>query len=94
MPILASTWSAAHAESLGLNGQKLVDRVGKVHDWSIDWIEVPPSLLRAGDNVFHVYSGTEEHAAEINWPGPALYLEFDPPPATRPSSTSSTAPVR
>ena len=86
--IAVSTWSGEHAEALGINGQKLVDRVGRIHDWSIDWIDVPVSALRAGDNIFYAYSATKEHGAEINWPGPALYLEFEKPPATSAPATS------
>jgi len=74
--LVLSTWSAAHAEEIGLNGEKLVDRVGLVHNYSFDSIPVPMRLLRSGHNVFHVFSNTKEHAAEINWPGPALLVEY------------------
>lgn len=74
--LVLSTWSAAHAEEIGLNGQKLVDRVGLVHNYSFDSIPVPKGLLRTGPNIFHVFSNTKEHAAEINWPGPALLVEY------------------
>jgi len=74
--IVLSTWSAAHADEIGLNGVKLADRVGLVHNYSFDFIPVPKGLLRAGPNTFHVFSNTKEHAAEINWPGPALLVEY------------------
>jgi len=74
--LVLSTWSAAHAEEIGLNGEKLVDRVGLVHNYSFDSIPVPKGLLRTGSNIFHVFSNTKEHAAEINWPGPALLVEY------------------
>ncbi len=75
--LLLSTWSAAHTDEIGLNGCKLVDRIGKVHDVSIDAIPVPLSLLHEGPNTFHIYSTTEEHAAEVNWPGPVLQVIYE-----------------
>ncbi len=74
--LLLSTWSAAHAEEIGLNDHKLVDRVGVVHNYSFDAIDVPLDLLHQGDNSFYIYSATTEHAAEVNWPGPVLVVEF------------------
>jgi len=74
--LVLSTWSAAHADEIGLNGTKLVERVGLVHNYSFDSIPVPLDVLRPGPNVFHIFSNTEEHAAEVNWPGPALLVEY------------------
>jgi len=74
--LLLSTWSAAHAEQIGLNGEMLVERVGPVHDYSFDWIDVPLRLIHAGVNKFFIYSSTEHHAAEVNWPGPVLVIEY------------------
>ncbi len=73
--LLLSTWSAAHAEAIDFNGVRLADNVGVVHDVSFDTLAVPPELLQQGPNTLSIYSSTEEHAAEINWPGPALLLE-------------------
>ena len=77
--LLLSTWSAAHAEEIGWNDRKLVERVGLVHNYSFDTIDVPLDLLRQGDNTFYLYSATTEHAAEVNWPGPVLLVEFRKP---------------
>jgi hypothetical protein len=74
--LVLSTWSAAHADELGLNGTKLTDRVGYVHNYSFDSIFVPVDVIKTGTNVFHIFATTQEHAAEVNWPGPALLLEF------------------
>jgi hypothetical protein len=74
--LLVSTWSAAHADEIGLNGRMLLPRVGVVHDVSHEVIDVPPGLLDHGTNTFYVFSRTEHHAAEINWPGPAMLLEY------------------
>jgi hypothetical protein len=73
--LVLHTWSADHAEDIGLNGQKLVDKVGLVHDYSFDEIPVPLELVKRR-NEFHIYSTTKHHAAEVNWPGPALFIEF------------------
>ena len=74
--LILSTWSGAHAEEIGMNGVLLTNNVGKVHDYSFDSIEIPVNLLKQGINQFHIYSNTSEHAAEINWPGPALLVEY------------------
>jgi hypothetical protein len=79
--LFLSTWSAAHAEAIGLNGVKLVDRVGLVHNYSFNPIPVPVELLVKGTNAFYLFSSTEEHAAEVNWPGPVLLVEFPRAPA-------------
>ncbi len=73
-----STWSAAHAEAIGMNGVKLVDRVGLVHNYSFNPVPVPVDLLVNGTNAFYLFSSTEEHAAEVNWPGPVLFVEHAP----------------
>ena len=75
--LVLSTWSAAHVEELGINDVLLVDWLGRVHDHSFDRIEVPLEVLREGMNEFYIYSGTAHHAAEVNWPGPVLVVEYE-----------------
>lgn len=75
--LLLSTWSGAHADEIGINGKRITNRVGLVHDVSHDTIDVPPGLLNDGTNSFYIFSRTEHHAAELNWPGPSLLLEYD-----------------
>jgi hypothetical protein len=80
-----STWSAAHATTIALNGAKLADYIGRVHDFSFDNLAVPLSEIRQDvDNAFVDISTFEGHAAEINWPGPALLMQFGKP-ATLPA---------
>jgi len=74
--LILSTWSADHAEEIGLNGKILVEKIGRVHDYSYDAIPVPLENINQGTNVFHIFSNTEHHAAEVNWPGPVLMVEF------------------
>lgn len=76
--IVLSTWSAAHDGEISLNKTKLVDRIGLVHNYSFDSIPVPLRVIKPGANVFSIYSATEEHAAEVNWPGPVLLIEYGP----------------
>ena len=45
---------------------------GKNHFYDYDLLEIPPSALRPGENVFRVHSETEHHQLEVLWPGPAL----------------------
>lgn len=78
--LVLSTWSAAHADAIGLNGVTLTPRVGLVHDYSFDAIPVPVELLQQGDNEFFIYATTEHHAAEVNWPGPALKIIYEDKP--------------
>ena len=51
--------------------------------YSYDAVPVPLELVRTGPNEFHVYSTTEHHAAEINWPGPVLFIEYATEPPDR-----------
>ena len=55
-----------------------MDRVGLVHNYSFNPIPVPVNLLVKGTNAFYLFSSTEEHAAEVNWPGPVLFVEYKP----------------
>jgi hypothetical protein len=71
-----STWAGNHADAIGFNQQKIVDRVGKDDFYSYDLVPFSPKILKRGDNEFFVFSDTKEHTVEINWPGPAVLLEF------------------
>ena len=74
--LILSTWSADHAEEIGLNDKMLVERIGVVHNYSYDAIPVPVEIIKQGANTFHIFSSTEHHAAEVNWPGPVLIVEY------------------
>jgi hypothetical protein len=79
MRLLLSTWSAAHDGEITLNKTKLADRVGYVHNYSFDSIPLARGVVKEGENVFSIFSNTKEHAAEVNWPGPVLLVEYGPP---------------
>ncbi|MEK7677183.1 MAG: hypothetical protein AAB676_15250 [Verrucomicrobiota bacterium] len=74
--IVLSTWSGQHADEVGINQTKLADRVGVAENYGCDAVEVPVSALKKGINTFYMFSKTKEHAAEVNWPGPVLFVEY------------------
>ena len=74
--LIFSNWSAAHGEEITFNGTVIADRVGVVHDVSCDSIPIPLRLILKGTNEFSIFSTTDEHAAEVNWPGPVLLMEY------------------
>lgn len=74
--MVLSTWAGNHADAIGFNDKKVVDRVGKDDYYSYDMVKFDPKILKRGDNQFFVFSDTKEHTVEINWPGPAVLLEF------------------
>lgn len=76
-----STWAGNHADAFGLNDVKIVDRTGKDDYYSYDLLPFDPKILRRGVNEFFVFSNTKEHTVEINWPGPALLVEYPKRPA-------------
>ncbi|MFT5090204.1 MAG: hypothetical protein ACI8PG_004583, partial [Planctomycetota bacterium] len=80
--LLMVTWSGAHAEQIGINDVRVADRVGRLHDYSYDEIEVPIELLKTGNNTFFTTSNTEHHGIEVLWPGIALKVAY----ADRPQS--------
>lgn len=52
---------------------------GKYEWYSIDTFDIPVNHIAAGDNPFTVYSNRSGiHAIEVNWPGPALQVEYVP----------------
>jgi len=74
--LFVSTWSAAHADYFGLNGKLLAERLGAVHDYSYDNVEIPLNALKTGTNIFYIQAATNHHALEVNWPGPVIMVEF------------------
>lgn len=71
-----STWAGNHADEFGFNGVKIFDHVGKDDYYSYDSVAFDPKILRRGENEFYVFSNAKEHTVEVNWPGPAVLLEF------------------
>ncbi len=72
-----STWSGGELHEIGINGRPIAGALGRVNNYGFDVIPVPPEAVHRGDNVFHGFSFSDYHKAEINWPGPVLLLEFE-----------------
>jgi len=78
--LVLSSWSGESEDGaehiVGINGKTLAESPGKLHDWAFLKIPVPIEYLKYGENTFFVYSKTEEHMFEVNFPGPALLIRF------------------
>jgi hypothetical protein len=75
-----STWSGdvedTSVHELRLNGERLASRFGEFHNYDLDLLEVPLDRLKVGVNEISTYSTFMGHMFEINWPGPALLIEY------------------
>lgn len=78
--LVASTWSGSvdddSVHELRLNGERLVSRPGVFHNYAFVTLDVPLARLRAGANDLTLFSTYHGHAFELNWPGPALLIEY------------------
>lgn len=78
--LVVSTWSGdvddTSTHELRLNGERLAARFGNFHDYDFDALEVPLGLLKPGRNEICTFSTFNGHMFEINWPGPALLIEY------------------
>lgn len=79
--LVLSTWSGATDDGarheIGVNDVKLSDNFGIFHSYSYKMLHVPLELLKPGSNEIYIYSDYHGHALEINWPGPALLIEYE-----------------
>ena len=57
---------------------------GLYHDYSFDAVVFndPRAFLNQGDNILRIRSNRSDHALEVLWPGPALFVEYSSPPET------------
>ena len=82
--LVFSSWSGESEDGkphiVGINGKILAESPGLLHDWSFNKIPVPIDYLKQGENRFFVYSDTDGHMFEINYPGPAILLRFNTEP--------------
>lgn len=78
--LVLSTWSGdvedTSVHELRLNGERLASRFGEFHNYDQDTLEVPLQQLKAGENEISTFSTFMGHMFEINWPGPALLIEY------------------
>ena len=80
--LIFSSWSGESEDgaihTVGINGKMMAESPGKLHDYAFVKIPVPLEHLKTGDNIFYVYSETEEHMFEINYPGPSILVRYAP----------------
>jgi hypothetical protein len=51
---------------------------GRWHRLALCEEHIPPMVLKQGYNEFKIKANLPgEHAFEVNWPGPALFIEYD-----------------
>ena len=78
--LLLSTWSGkcddGSIHEIMINGKRISDNFGKLHDFSFDHLSIPLEWIKKGMNEISIYSLFEGHSLEINWPGPVLLIEF------------------
>ncbi len=78
--LVVSTWSGdvedTSTHELRLNGERLASRFGEFHNYDHDAVEVPLARLKTGTNELSLFSTFQGHMFEINWPGPALLIEY------------------
>jgi hypothetical protein len=77
--IIMSTWNGVAADEIGINGKKVVTRVGQNHDLSYDEFEIPLKLIKPGVNTLYTHSTTTHHGIEVQWPGMVLLINYDEP---------------
>lgn len=73
--LVLSTWSGEELSEIGLNDKTVAESLGQYINYSYDSFAVPLRFLRQGTNTFFALSTADYHKAEINWPGPALFIE-------------------
>jgi hypothetical protein len=72
--IIMSNWSFAHAMEIGFNDTVVASNAGYVHNFSYARIEIPVELIKKTNKV-SVFNDAQNHPAEVNWPGPCLFIE-------------------
>ena len=78
--LVLSSWSGESEDGeihmVGINGKMLAESPGRLHDWAFLKIPVPIEYLKFGDNIFFIYSETDGHMFEVNYPGPAILIRY------------------
>ena len=77
--IVMVTWNGVAADEIGINNQMVAEKVGKNHDLSHDFLQVPVDFIQPGLNSLHTFSTTTHHGIEVQWPGMVLLVKYDAP---------------
>ena len=83
------SWSGGHADEIGINDNKILDKIGFEHNLSYDEIDVPLRFLQVGQNTPYTYATTSHHGIEVNWPGTPLKIKYLVRPAGKSGGHSS-----
>lgn len=74
--LVIATWSGQHADEIGINGRKLMQKTGRLHNYACEEIPIPLEYLKQGMNEFYTRSCTEHHGIEVLWPGAVLKVKY------------------
>jgi hypothetical protein len=74
--MIICTWNGYEADEIGINGKKLLPRIGRNHDFALAEIELPLAMLRKGKNQVYTCSSTPHHGIEVLWPGPVMKVRY------------------
>ncbi len=84
--VTLATWNGEAADEIGLNNKFVIKNIGKNHNLSYDSFNVPLDLVNEGNNTFHTFSNTRDHAIDVQWPGPVLFVRSDVDVVPEPST--------
>lgn len=73
---IVDSFGGPKLESVKFNGTEIARGFGRLHRYSFDAVDVPTSLVHSGQNTYSIFSTETVHGPEMDWPGPALLLEF------------------
>lgn len=74
--MIVSTWNGYEADEIGINGEKLLTRIGRNHDFAQSEVDIPLSVLREGENEVYTFGSTPHHGIEVLWPGPVIKVRY------------------
>ncbi|UCF96269.1 MAG: hypothetical protein JSV89_13925 [Spirochaetaceae bacterium] len=74
--MILTTWNGYEADEICINGEKLLSRVGRNHDFALSEVDVPLAMLRKGENTVSTYGTTPHHGIEVLWPGPVIKVRY------------------
>jgi hypothetical protein len=73
--LVMSNWSFAHVKEVKFNGTLIASHTGYVHNFSYARLDVPLGLIQK-TNKFYILNDEQNHPAEVNWPGPCLFVQY------------------
>jgi hypothetical protein len=74
--MILATWNGYEADEIGINGKKLLSRIGRNHDFALSEVDIPLNVLQKGENEIYTYGTTPHHGIEVLWPGPVTKVRY------------------